>query len=190
MFMEKSNTAMNTDQEWCKKVEQESGINVSACYQCKKCTNGCPVTFAMDIFPDNVIRLVQMGQKEAVLSCSTIWICSGCETCTTRCPNEVDVAGIMDYLKEEAIQTAHEIPAPKTYAFHKVFLDEIKRRGRISEGGLMARYMLESGELRKKIDDKTIKNDILLGWEMFKKGRMNLLSKRVKNRKEIREIFE
>ncbi|PQP34106.1 heterodisulfide reductase, partial [Desulfobacteraceae bacterium SEEP-SAG9] len=81
-------------------IEAETGIKVSACYQCKKCTNGCPVTFAMDIYPDRVIRFIQLGQEDRVLNCNTIWICSACETCTTRCPNEVDIAGAMDYMKE------------------------------------------------------------------------------------------
>src|SRR4030042_1697805 len=64
-------------------------LPVSACYQCKECSGGCPLTFAMDLFPDQVIRLALLGQEEKVLTCSTIWVCSACETCTTRCPNGI-----------------------------------------------------------------------------------------------------
>ncbi len=183
-------TAMRVDPTWLENVENESGIKVSACYQCKKCTVGCPLTSAMDIRPDHVIRLVQMGQRQRVLSCSTIWICSGCETCTTRCPNEVDVAGVMDYLKESAIRAGVDIPQPKTRAFHRAFLDEIRKRGRIFEAGLVGKYMLESGDLKKRLDDKTVFEELSLGWAMYKKGRMRLLPKGIKGKTEIKEILK
>jgi len=85
-------------------AERLAGLtSVSSCYQCKKCSAGCPLTFAMDFYPDQVIRLALLGQEEQVLGCRTIWVCSSCETCTTRCPNNIDIAGVMDWLKEAAI---------------------------------------------------------------------------------------
>jgi heterodisulfide reductase subunit C len=171
-------------------IETETGIKVSACYQCKKCTNGCPVTFAMDIYPDRVIRLIQLGQEERVLNCNTIWICSACETCTTRCPNEVDIAGAMDYMKERAIKAKITIPQPKTYAFHRAFLADIKRRGRVFEGGLMLSYMLRSGEFKRKLFKFDVGADIWLGWNMFKRGRMKLLPKGIKGKKEIKKLLK
>src|SRR3990172_12582159 len=79
-------------------------VPVDACYQCKKCSSGCPLTFAMDLLPDRVIRLAILGQEEMLLQSRTIWVCSSCETCTTRCPNGIDIAGVMDWLKEEALR--------------------------------------------------------------------------------------
>ena len=86
-------------------------VSVAACFQCKKCSSGCPLTFAMDLLPDQVIRLALLGQEEQLLGCRTIWVCSSCETCTTRCPNGIDIAGIMDWLKEEASETGLRFPA-------------------------------------------------------------------------------
>ena len=160
------------DRRFLEQVEQASGIRVSACYQCKKCTNGCPVTFAMDIYPDQVIRLVQMGQKQAVLNCSTVWVCSACETCTTRCPNEIDIAGVMDYLKEQALKSGVDLPQPRTYAFHRVFLDDIRRRGRVFEGGLLPRYLLQSGEMWRKLRTLEFTDDLGLAYGMLRRGRM------------------
>lgn len=188
--MENAHQTMHIEPAWLGQVEEESGIGIASCYQCKKCTNGCPVTFAMDIHPDQVIRLVQMGQKERVLSCSTIWVCSACETCTTRCPNGVDVAGVMDYLKETAVRSGSDIPQPNTYTFHRTFLDEIRKLGRVSETRLIRNYMLKSGELRKRLQDRSIVGDLLLGWSMFKKGRMNFFPKKIKAREEIRKILK
>jgi heterodisulfide reductase subunit C len=167
-----------------------SRLNCAACYQCKRCTNGCPVTFAMDIYPDEVIRRVNLGQMERVLSCSTIWICSACETCTTRCPNEVDIAGVMDYLKELSLKKGIKPSQSRTYAFHESFLKEIEKRGRVFEGGLMQRYLFKSGDIYRKTLDFTIFEDLRLGLAMLKKGRMPLLPERIKGRREVKEIIK
>lgn len=181
---------MHIEPNWLKEVESESGIGISSCFQCRKCTAGCPLTFAMDIYPDQVIRLVQLGQRNRVLCCSTIWTCSGCETCTTRCPNGVDVAGVMDFLKEKSVKSGMEIPQIKTLIFHRAFLNEIRKRGRVFEPGLMKNYMQDSGELKKKWEERTIGEDLALAWLMFKKGRMPLLPKGIRSKREIREILK
>ncbi len=100
--MEKTVLEMNPD--FLVEVEEKSGVKVSACYQCRKCTNGCPVTFAMDLYPDQVMRYIQLGLRKEILQSSTIWVCASCETCTTRCPNEVDIAKVMDYLKQTIVR--------------------------------------------------------------------------------------
>lgn len=177
------------DPAFPKEVQGLAKLNFTACYQCKKCTNGCPVTFAMDLYPDQVIRLVILGQREKVLNCDTIWICASCATCTTRCPNEVDIAATMDTLKEMAIKEGVKIPQPRTYAFHKAFLDDIKRRGRVFEGRMMFDYMLKSGELWRKLKNLSIWEDVSLGRNMRKKGRMPVFPKGIKAKKEIKEIL-
>ena len=168
---------------------QATGIRVSDCYQCRKCTSGCPVTFAMDIFPDQIIRLVQLGQEARVLSCNTIWICAACETCTTRCPNQIDIAGVMDYLKERAVKAGIQIPQPRTYAFHRAFLDDICRRGRVFEGRLMLGYLRKSGELTRKLTTGGLTSDLRMGWQMLMKGRMPLRPKGIKGKQEIKKIL-
>ncbi|AEB08703.1 4Fe-4S dicluster domain-containing protein [Desulfobacca acetoxidans] len=182
---------LSPEVRFMEQVEEDGGIRVSTCYQCKKCTNGCPVTFAMDIYPDQVIRLVQMGQRQAVLTCSTIWVCSACETCTTRCPNEVDIAGIMDYLKAQALKSGIVLPQRRTYVFHKVFLDDIRRRGRVFEGGLLPRYMLKSGEAWRKLRELDFKDDLELAYGMLRRGRMALYPQGIsmKGRAEIQGLL-
>jgi heterodisulfide reductase subunit C len=164
-------------------------LKVAACFQCRRCTNGCPVTFAMDIYPDEVIRRVNLGQIKTVLGSNTIWVCSSCETCTTRCPNEVDIAAVMDFLKEMAVRSGIKPSEPRSYAFHASFLKEIEKRGRVFEGGLMQRYLFKSGDIYRKTADLSIIKDLWLGFKMLKKGRMPLLPERIKGRKEIRDII-
>ncbi len=82
-----------------KKVEDISGQNVLACYQCGKCSAGCPMVSLMDLLPNQIIRLVQLGQITDVLGSKTIWLCASCFSCTTRCPKGVDLAKVMEALR-------------------------------------------------------------------------------------------
>ena len=76
------------------------GVPLQACYHCRKCTAGCPMTKHMEYNPNKVIKMIQNGQRDKVLNSSTIWICLSCETCITRCPNKVDIARMMDVLRQ------------------------------------------------------------------------------------------
>ena len=80
-------------------VNQASGETIQACFQCQKCSAGCPVAYAMDILPNQMLRHIQYGHRERVLSSKTIWICASCYTCSVRCPNNIDIAKIMDTLR-------------------------------------------------------------------------------------------
>jgi heterodisulfide reductase subunit C len=99
-----SQQTLDPDYHFLEEIESAGPFQAGACYQCRKCTNGCPVTFAMDLYPDEVIRMVILGQRERVLNCDTVWVCAACETCTTRCPNDIKIAELMDCLKEMAVR--------------------------------------------------------------------------------------
>ena len=87
-----------------REVEEISGQDLLACYQCGKCAAGCPVAFAMDVLPSQVIRLAQLGLIEEILETETIWLCAACQTCYTRCPKGVDLSRIMEALRELALK--------------------------------------------------------------------------------------
>ena len=171
-------------------IEAQGPFQAGACFQCRKCTNGCPVTFAMDIYPDEVIRLVILGQKNTVLACQTIWVCAACETCTTRCPNDVRIAELMDCLKEMAVQAGLPSPQPRITALHETFLNNIKKRGRLYETTLLPVYLLKSGELRNKLSSGAWRYDIKLGRRMLSKGRVPLKPKSISGIAEVREILD
>jgi len=82
-----------------KKVEDISGQNVLACYQCGKCSAGCPMVSLMDLLPNQIIRLIQLGQFNDVLKSKTIWLCASCFTCSARCPKGVDLSKVMEALR-------------------------------------------------------------------------------------------
>ena len=86
-----------------RQVEEISGQDLLTCNQCGKCSAGCPVVAAMDLLPNQVIRLAQLGMEE-VLESNTIWICASCLTCATRCPKGVDLPRLMEALRQTALR--------------------------------------------------------------------------------------
>ena len=90
----------NTKSKFLGKVEELSGESIYACYQCGKCSAGCPSISEMDISPSEIIHLAQLGEEKEVLNSKTIWICASCFTCVTRCPKGVDLAKIMESLRQ------------------------------------------------------------------------------------------
>ena len=177
------------DYSFIEKVESLGPFQTGACFQCRKCTNGCPVTFAMDLYPDEVIRMIILGQRETVLACQTIWVCAACETCTTRCPNDVRIAGLMDCLKEMALREGVSSSQPGILALHETFLNNIKQRGRLFETTLLPSYLLKSGELLDKWNSGTWRYDLKLGRRMLSKGRLPLKPQSIKGKREVRKIL-
>ncbi|HDI53247.1 MAG TPA: heterodisulfide reductase [Candidatus Bathyarchaeota archaeon] len=89
------------------RVEELSGEDVGLCYQCGACSSGCPLTDEMDLLPSTVMRLVQLGVEE-VLDSKTIWICSSCFTCQVRCPRGIDVANVMEALRQMVLRRKYD----------------------------------------------------------------------------------
>lgn len=96
--------------ELIQEIEEMSGQNVYACYQCGKCAAGCPLAFGMDLLPYQVIRLLQLGMGPMALEARSIWLCVGCLTCATRCPKAVDPARVMEALRAILLRRG-EVPA-------------------------------------------------------------------------------
>ena len=79
-----------------KKIEEISGDDIFLCYQCGKCSSGCASAYSMDILPNKVMHLLQIGKVEEVLNSKSIWVCAACMTCSVRCPKGIDIASIME----------------------------------------------------------------------------------------------
>jgi heterodisulfide reductase subunit C len=94
-----SQTLQWQEEKFLRDVERRSGAPVSACFQCHKCSSGCPLAPDMDLLSSQVMRLIHLGQQDEVLRSETIWTCASCEACTTRCPMGIDVAAVMDTLR-------------------------------------------------------------------------------------------
>ncbi len=82
------------------KVEEISGQNLLACYQCGKCSAGCPAISEMDILPNQIIRYAQLGLKDELLQSKSIWICASCFTCNARCPKGINIAEVIEAIRQ------------------------------------------------------------------------------------------
>ncbi len=81
-------------------IERVSGEEMKRCYQCGNCSGGCPVAYAMDIPPSQVMRFLQLGMVDEVMSANSMWVCVGCLQCYSRCPQGVSVAGVLEGLRQ------------------------------------------------------------------------------------------
>ena len=81
------------------KVEELSNQNLLECYQCGKCSAGCPGVSEMDILPSQMIRYAQMGLKDDLLQSKSIWVCASCMTCNVRCPKGINVAEVIEAIR-------------------------------------------------------------------------------------------
>ena len=82
------------------KVEELSGQNLLACYQCGKCSAGCPAIAEMDILPNQIIRYAQLGFKDELMRSKSIWICASCFTCNARCPKGINIAEVIEAMRQ------------------------------------------------------------------------------------------
>jgi heterodisulfide reductase subunit C2 len=151
-------------------VNEHTGVSVARCYQCGKCSAGCPAAQEMDLPPSVLLRYLQTGTSaadEKVLGSYTIWLCLSCHACITRCPMEVDLPVVMDVLRTESLRRKLIHPrAKKIVAFHRSFLNTIRRFGRLWEVGLVAEYKLRTWNLLQ---------DVALVPAMLRRGKLSLV---------------
>lgn len=169
------------DRTFIAEVDKITEQKIALCYQCQKCTATCPVSAYMDIKPDVVVRKVQLGDEETLLKSKTIWICTGCETCGSRCPNLISVGKINEFLRERSVKKGYKPAVPSAYAVHRAFLNSIERFGIVHEASMLAEMKLRT---------KDFFSDLALGLKMFIKGKIPLMPHKIKGIDEIKRMFK
>jgi len=172
----------NKSKDFLKLIEKISGQNINACYQCLKCTAGCPMADEMDYKPAQIIHAIRLGLEDYVMKSGTIWVCVSCETCSTRCPQGLDIAHIMDAARNIACRRKINPPSEsKEIAdFYAVALKNIRTYGRMYELGLVLSHKMKTGDYFK---------DMKLGMKLGMKGKLKILPSRIRNVKSVDKIF-
>jgi heterodisulfide reductase subunit C len=170
-------------------VERIARTAVRDCYQCGKCSAGCPLAHAMDVLPNRLVRWVQLGQVDKAMRAAAVWQCVSCMTCSTRCPQSVDCAGVFDALRQ--LSVAHDAASPtqrRTIVFQRAMLENIRRNGRLGEIELLGVFKTRAflGDLNIPL----LVKDALLGPQMLKRGKLRLFGERVRDRGLVARIFE
>jgi len=172
--------ADNLRQSLAAEVGERSGADFNRCYHCQSCGNGCPFVQAMDYTPNQVLRLVQFGMRQEVLTCKTIWVCVGCHTCSSQCPMSIDIAAVMDTLRFMAVEEGVAVGKPNIIDFHEEVLRSLERYGRAHKLGIMLGYKRQTGRWLRDLD---------VGLKMLARRKLDLIPSRVREVKEITDLF-
>lgn len=165
---------------FAKEIQEKSGQNLSRCYQCRKCTGGCPTVTWYEWPNHSIVRMIQRGHRDELLSSKAIWMCVTCETCGSRCPNGIYLSPIMDALRSLALEEKRAVAEPAVLAFHRAFVGSSKRFGRVHEATMLLAF---------KWATKDFTTDVGVGLKLFAKGKIPLLPKSIQGKAEIAKIF-
>ena len=165
-------------------IKEATGVDVDLCYQCGKCTAGCVLAGEMDYPSSYIMRLLQTNKEEnyhKVLSSNAIWLCVNCENCIGRCPKEVDIPIVMDYLRAQSVKQKSVSPKAKPIIYlYRSFLGSVKLSGRLSEVFMTVAFKMRTMRLWQ---------DVKLVPSMLAMGKLRLIPESVKHKKEISKIF-
>ncbi len=143
----------------------------------------------MDAPPTRLIRWLQVGEEGRALAAEAIWDCVACQTCSARCPQDVDCASIMDALREISITRGSVAPGRmRIVAFQQAFLDNIRRNGRLNELQLTASFKLRA--FRHDHAIAPLFQDASLAPQLRQRGKLHLKGERVKDRAVLARIFD
>lgn len=177
-------TSGSTNRDFVREVEKmQGGANVLDCIQCGLCAGSCPTRFAMDYSPMQIMKMVQLGMKEEVLSSSTIWVCSTCYTCYTRCPRAIDITTLMMSLRNQAIREKFVSESKMKPKFYRSFFEIVDKYGRLHEPELLVRIM-------KKSDIGSLLHNAALGLRLLRKGRLQIRAPKIEHNKELSSILK
>lgn len=146
-------------------IEAISGFKTSICYQCSKCSAGCPMADFMDLKTAQVMHSIRLNREDVVLNCNAIWLCVGCETCSARCPQRVEPADAMNAARILALKKGIKPTVKEIGIYYKVFIGSMWLNGKIHDLSVVALTSLLTGR---------IVEDIPLAMQLFLHGRVKL----------------
>lgn len=168
------------ERNFVQEIAQNAGVNLRDCYQCGKCSAGCPMAEAMDLPPQQIMRLLQMGKVDQVLQAESPWICAQCNTCSARCPQKVDTAAVMREVRRASHEKGHH-KLHDSNVFETLFIKGIKAKGKSNEQYLAAQYNITSGHFIQ---------DAFNAPKMFQKNMIGVSIQQSENPAAIKAIIE
>lgn len=173
---------LSRDRYFAEEIISASGQNIKLCYQCLKCFAGCTMAEYMEKKPNGILRLIQYGEKEVVLSHKDIWHCVSCKKCAVRCPNDIDMSVVFDTLRELSLEhgLAYESER-KIPIIHEEFVRTLELFGRVHEAFFFVMYMARSLDLFSNLPS---------GLKLFSRWKLPILPSRNRDIVEIRNMYK
>lgn len=168
------------DKLLAEKIAKETGVNLRECYQCGKCSAGCPMADSFDLMPRQIIHYMQLGDMESVLESKTIWLCASCHTCMERCPHDINIPSIIEKARMEA-ERRGICAVREVKLFNDIFVETIRGFGKSQEVILEGAYNLTSGNLLQDVENVP---------QMLKKGIVRPELNTVSDKAAVRKIME
>jgi heterodisulfide reductase subunit C len=171
-------------QMFLKQVEViPAGERIKRCIQCGTCTGSCPVSYAMDISPRQLIALFRAGEIETIMKSRSIWVCASCYACTTRCPAGIKITDLIYALKRTAMEKQYTTGARHVQVLANLFVDNLMRYGRLHEGTLIRRYYTKTGPFK-------LFGFIPLVKKMYTTKRLALFPKRIREHRSLSRVIK
>lgn len=160
-----------------------AGERIKRCIQCGTCTGSCPVSYAMDISPRQLIALFRAGELETIMKSRSIWLCASCYACTTRCPSGIKITDVIYALKRTVMEKEYKSQAPQVQLLAKLFVKNLMSFGRLHEGTLIANFYLRTGVWK-------LFGFIPMAKKMIETKRLAMFPKRIKAYKSLSRIIK
>ncbi len=158
------------------------GERLRRCIQCGTCTGSCPVSYAMDLTPREVVAYFRAGAIDPILRSRTIWVCASCYQCTTRCPAKIKITELLYALKRVAYDKRVFPQRFPVYVLSETFVQQIRKYGRNHEAELLRKYFLRTG-IRRLIKQAP------LAAKLWRKGCIRLRPQKIKGLEGLRRII-
>ncbi|MCF0230278.1 MAG: 4Fe-4S dicluster domain-containing protein [Parasporobacterium sp.] len=162
------------------RIAKEAGVKVYECYQCGKCSAGCPMAQSMDIMPRQLVHYLQLGDMNSIMRSKTIWMCASCHTCVERCPHDIDIPTLIEKSRQAA-KARGLVAVMEVDRFNDIFMETVRYTGKSQEVILEGAYNVTTGHLLQ--DMKNVPR-------MLQKNIVRPEFNTVQNREEIKKIMK
>ncbi len=171
----------NKGKSFFEKIKTGSGVDISLCLQCRRCSNGCPAAAFTGASPSEIIRKLQLGMSKEILDDDFIWVCASCETCFARCPMKINMAAVIDELRISAGDLKSKTPAGNMPMMNRFLLGTMRSFGRTYDLGAMILYKAGTFSYFRDAGKFPM---------ILKKGKIALFPSSAGDKKSVKNIFK
>jgi len=148
----------------------EGGEWVKMCMQCGVCAGSCPFGPHWEHSPQKIFMMIRAGEREAVLTSDSVWMCTSCYNCMVRCPRKLPITHIMHGLAHHTHRLNLAPKGQPTRETARIFWRHYIRAGRVNELRFTIAMYFKDGFVNGIKTALAMRN---VGLALLKVGRLN-----------------